>query len=101
VLQDVHWSAGMIGYFPTYQLGNLIAGQLWQRVGSDIPDLAEQIAAGELEPLREWLRENVHRYGAKFTTSELLERSLGERIEVGPFIAYLKDKLSAVYGVDL
>jgi carboxypeptidase Taq len=101
VLQDVHWSAGMIGYFPTYQLGNLIAGQLWQRVGSDIPDLAEQIAAGSLEPLREWLRENVHRYGAKFTTSELLERSLGERIEVGPFIAYLKDKLSAVYGVDL
>jgi carboxypeptidase Taq len=101
VLQDVHWSGGMIGYFPTYQLGNLVAGQLWQRVNSDMPELSEQIASGQLEPLREWLRDNVHRYGAKFTTRELLERVLGGPIEVGPFIAYLKDKLSAVYGVDL
>jgi carboxypeptidase Taq len=101
VLQDVHWSGGMIGYFPTYQLGNLIAGQLWQRANSELPELSEQIAAGQLEPLREWLRDNVHRYGAKFTTRELLERVLGGPIEVGPFISYLKDKLSSVYGVDL
>jgi carboxypeptidase Taq len=101
VLQDVHWSAGLIGYFPTYQLGNLIAGQLWQRVNADLPDLSERIAAGELQPLREWLLENVHRHGAKFTTGELLERVVGGPIAVAPFISYLKRKLSAVYGVEL
>ena len=101
VLQDVHWSAGLIGYFPTYQLGNLIAGQLWQRVNADLPDLSERIAAGELQPLREWLLENVHRHGAKFTTGELLERVVEGPIAVAPFISYLKRKLSAVYGVEL
>jgi carboxypeptidase Taq len=97
----VHWSAGLIGYFPTYQLGNLIAGQLWERVNADLPDLSERIAAGELQPLREWLLENVHRHGAKFTTGELLERVVGGPIAVAPFISYLKGKLSAVYGVEL
>jgi carboxypeptidase Taq len=101
VLQDVHWSAGLIGYFPTYQLGNLIAGQLWERVNADLPDLSERIAAGELQPLREWLLENVHRHGAKFTTGELLERVVGGPIAVAPFISYLKGKLSAVYGIEL
>ena len=101
VLQDVHWSGGLIGYFPTYALGNLIAGQLWEPVHSDIPDLDERIAAGELSPLREWLRENVHRHGAKFTTPELLERVVGAPIAVGPFVTYLKAKLSDVYGVAL
>jgi carboxypeptidase Taq len=101
VLQDVHWSGGAIGYFPTYALGNLIAGQLWQRAHVDIPDLDAQIAAGELAGLREWLREHVHRHGAKFTMPELLERVVGEPIAVGPFISYLKDKLSDVYRLDL
>jgi carboxypeptidase Taq len=101
VLQDVHWSAGLIGYFPTYALGNLIAGQLWQRIHQDLPDVDEQIAAGELSPLREWLRERVHRHGAKFTTAELLERVVGGPIEVGPFVSYLKAKLGDVYGLSL
>jgi carboxypeptidase Taq len=101
VLQDVHWSAGLIGYFPTYALGNLIAGQLWRRVNQDISDLDDRIAAGELAPLREWLREHVHRHGAKFTTKELLERELGESLAVDPFVAYLKAKLSDVYRVAL
>ncbi len=101
VLQDVHWSAGLIGYFPTYALGNLIAGQLWQRVHADIPDLDERFASGELSPLREWLREHVHRHGAKFPTPELLQRVVGGPIAVQPFVGYLKAKLSDVYGVDL
>ncbi len=101
VLQDVHWSAGLIGYFPTYALGNLIAGQLWQRAGTDIPDLDARIAAGELGPLREWLREHVHRHGAKFSTPELLQRVVGGPIAVEPFISYLRAKLSEVYGIDL
>ncbi len=101
VLQDVHWSAGLIGYFATYALGNLIAGQLWEKVHTDLPGLDDHIAAGELSPLREWLREHVHRHGAKFPASELLPRVVGSPIAVGPFVAYLKAKLGDVYGVDL
>jgi carboxypeptidase Taq len=101
VLQDVHWSAGLIGYFPTYALGNLIAGQLWERAHADLPDLDQSIAAGELSPLREWPRENVHRHGAKFPASELLARVVGGPIAVAPFIDYLKRKLSDAYGVAL
>ncbi len=101
VLQDTHWGSGLIGYFPTYALGNMIAGQLWQQARIDIADLDEQIAAGELQHLREWLRENVHRHGGKYTTTELLQRVVGGPIEVGPFVAYLKAKLSDVYQVAL
>ncbi len=101
VLQDVHWSGGTIGYFPTYALGNLIAGLLWERAHAELPDLDEQIGRGELMPLREWLRDHVHRHGSKFTTPELLERVVGAPIAVGPFVSYLKHKLSDVYGVEL
>jgi len=101
VLQDVHWSAGMIGYFPTYALGNLIAGQLWEAAQAEIAGLDDQLAAGELGELRKWLRRRVHRHGAKFATEELLEREGGGPISVAPFVRYLKAKLSDVYGVDL
>jgi carboxypeptidase Taq len=101
VLQDVHWSAGLIGYFPTYALGNLIAGQLWERAHIDVPDLDQLIAAGELSPLREWLRDNVHQHGAKFSSAELLQRVVGAPIEVAPFISYLKRKLGDVYRTEL
>jgi carboxypeptidase Taq len=101
VLQDVHWSSGLIGYFSTYALGNLIAGQLWEKVHVEVPELDDRIAAGDLGPLREWLRENVHRHGARFSSRELLERVVGEPIAVGPLVAYLKRKLSDVYGVTL
>ena len=101
VLQDVHWSAGLIGYFPTYAIGNLIAGQLWELAHTQVPDLDERIAAGELTPLREWLIEHVHRHGAKFTTTELLEREGAGPIAVAPFMRYLKGKLGDVYGLEL
>jgi len=101
VLQDVHWSSGSIGYFPTYALGNLIAGELWERVHVEHPDLDQHLEAGDLGPLREWLRESIHRHGAKFTMPELLERVVGDSIAVEPFVAYLKRKLSDVYGLRL
>jgi len=101
VLQDVHWSGGLIGYFPTYALGNLIAGQLWERAHADLGDLDDQIAAGELGALREWLRQHVHSHGAKFTTAELLAREAGGPMSVTPFTRYLKAKLGDVYGLDL
>jgi carboxypeptidase Taq len=101
VLQDVHWSAGLIGYFPTYALGNLIAGQLWERARADLSGLDDELAAGELGALREWLRQHVHRYGSKFTTKELLIREAGGPVSVTPFTNYLKAKLGDVYGIDL
>jgi carboxypeptidase Taq len=101
ILQDVHWSAGLMGYFSTYALGNLIAGQLWERAHQDLPDLEASLAAGELGGLREWLRAHVYRHGPKFSTAELLRRELGAPISVAPFVRYLKDKLGDVYGLSL
>jgi carboxypeptidase Taq len=101
VLQDVHWASGLIGYFPTYALGNLIAGQLFQSAHADLPDLDAQLGEGDLHGLREWLREHVHRHGAKFSSSELLDRLVGGPIAVGPFVDYLKAKLSQVYDLEL
>jgi carboxypeptidase Taq len=101
VLQDVHWSAGLIGYFPTYALGNLIAAQLFERAHVDMPDLDAQLAAGELHDLRQWLREKVHQHGAKFSTDELLRRAVGGPIAVRPFIDYLKGKLARAYDLEL
>jgi carboxypeptidase Taq len=100
VLQDVHWSSGLVGYFPTYALGNLIAGQLWHQAHVDLPDIDAQLEAGELVGLREWLRENVHRYGSKYSSRELLQRVVGGPIQVAPFVDYLKRKLGAVYELD-
>jgi carboxypeptidase Taq len=99
VLQDVHWAAGLFGYFPTYAIGNLVAGQLWQRVRDDLPDLDASLSAGDLTPLREWLRENVHRHGAKWAAGEVVQRLTGAPIAVDPFIAYLKAKLAGIYTV--
>jgi len=101
VLQDVHWSAGLIGYFPTYALGNLIAGQLWERARAELSGLDAEIAEGRLGSLREWLRQHVHQYGSKFTTKELLIREAGGPVSVTPFTNYLKAKLGDVYGIDL
>jgi carboxypeptidase Taq len=98
VLQDVHWAAGLFGYFPTYAIGNLVAGQLWERVRVDLPDLDARVSAGELLPLREWLREHVHRHGSKWGAAEVLDRVTGAPIAVAPFLAYLKGKLAGVYG---
>jgi carboxypeptidase Taq len=100
VLQDVHWSAGLFGYFPTYTLGNLIAGQLWERAHEQLPELDSSLAAGQLGGLREWLGLRVHRFGAKYPTAELLEREAGGPMTVAPFVRYLKAKFGDVYGLD-
>ncbi|HET6550873.1 MAG TPA: carboxypeptidase M32 [Solirubrobacter sp.] len=93
VLQDIHWGAGMIGYFPTYTLGNLMAAQLWRALSDDLPDIDSRLAVGEFGPLREWLREHVHRHGRKFESRELLRRATGEELSVEPWLAYLEAKL--------
>jgi carboxypeptidase Taq len=93
VLQDIHWGAGMIGYFPTYTIGNLMAAQLWRSLSVDLPDIESRIAAGDFASLREWLRENIHRHGRKFDSRELLHRATGEELSVEPWLAYLEGKL--------
>jgi carboxypeptidase Taq len=94
VLQDVHWSAGLIGYFPTYTLGNLMAAQLWERLADDLPEVDEEIDRGEFAPVREWLREHVHRHGRTLMPRELLRRVTGEDLRVEPFLRYLRLKLA-------
>ena len=93
VLQDIHWGAGMIGYFPTYTIGNLMAAQLWRALSADLPEIDASIAAGDFAPLREWLRDNIHRHGRKYTSRELLRRATGEELRVDPFLEYLEGKL--------
>jgi len=93
VLQDTHWGTGLLGYFPTYTIGNLMAAQLWERVEADLEDLDERIAAGDFEPLREWLRAHVHRHGRKYRPRELLQRITGEELRIDPFVSYLRAKL--------
>ena len=94
VLQDIHWGSGLIGYFPTYTLGNLIAAQLWVRLIEDVPAADELLERGEFGFLREWLGERVHRHGRKFPPRELLRRITGEDLRVDPFLRYLRDKLA-------
>jgi carboxypeptidase Taq len=96
VLQDVHWSRGTLGYFPTYALGNVISVQIWQRLLEDVPDLDEHIARGDLAPLGDWLREHLWRHGRKFTPQETLERIVGRGLDPEPYLAYLNGKLGAL-----
>jgi carboxypeptidase Taq len=100
VLQDVHWSGGSIGYFPTYALGNLISAQIWERVLAELPDIYDGFEQGEFAPLRDWLRENLHRHGRKYTPGETLERVVGtSQIDPAPYVRYLREKLAAIYGI--
>lgn len=99
VLQDVHWSGGMLGYFSTYALGNLISVQLWEKITADIPDLSEQFRKGEFGALLEWLRENIHVHGSKYEPQELVQRVTGSKIDSAPYVRYLKQKYSDIYNL--
>lgn len=99
VLQDVHWSAALFGYFPTYALGNVLSLQFYQCILRDIPDLAEQIAQGEFGTLLSWLRKHIHQHGSKFTPQELVQRITGEAINPLPFVEYVKAKYDELYGI--
>jgi carboxypeptidase Taq len=96
-LQDIHWSSGLIGYFPTYQLGNLISLQLWDKINAAIPDLTDQIERGEFAVLLGWLRANLHQHGRKFTSNELLQRITSSGLNPAPYLKYLKAKYSEIY----
>ena len=91
VLQDVHWSGGMIGYFPTYSLGNVLSGMLLERLQKDI-DLGSSVSDGKLNGVKNWLREHVHRWGATYSPKELQEKLFGDQYVPKPLVRYLERK---------
>jgi carboxypeptidase Taq len=97
VLQDVHWSYALMGYFPTYALGNLVSAQLWEVIQRDLPDLDQQIAKGEVSALLKWLREKLHRHGAKFEPQEIVQKITGSKINGDAYIRYLQKKFGEIY----
>ncbi|MCB9851239.1 MAG: carboxypeptidase M32 [Phycisphaerales bacterium] len=98
-MQDVHWSMGAFGYFPTYALGNLYAAQFLAAAKRDIPDLVDRIAAGDTRTLLDWLRRNVHRHGMRYQANELCREATGESLSVAPFMQYLETKFKPIYGL--
>ncbi len=99
VLQDIHWSWGLFGYFPTYALGNLVSAQLWEKFLTLNPELPDQIRQGDFSSLLSWLRVKIHQYGRKYEPQELVERVTKSRITPEPYIRYLKTKYSEIYGL--
>jgi carboxypeptidase Taq len=97
-LQDIHWSFGGIGYFPTYTLGNLYAAQFMEQARLDLPDLDDAIRLGEFGGLKRWLNENIHRHGQRWRAAELCRRVTGRDLSPGPLVAYLRGKYADLYG---
>jgi carboxypeptidase Taq len=92
VLQDIHWAGGAIGYFSTYALGNVISGQLWEKITADLPDVYDQFEQGEFGALAGWLEENLWRHGRKFKPREMVERITGGGLDPEPYLRYLRGK---------
>ena len=99
VLQDVHWSAALFGYFATYSLGNLYASQFFEQAQVELGDLDEQFARGEFTPLREWLIEKIHRRGACVPAADLVQQLTGKPLSHEPLIRHLRAKLTPLYGL--
>ncbi|MCY3714054.1 MAG: carboxypeptidase M32 [Gemmatimonadetes bacterium] len=97
VLQDIHWSHGSFGYFPTYTLGNLYAAQFYRAAERDLPGLSDQIARGELLPLRDWLRDHIHRPGMTHRAGDLVRHVTGEPLTADCFLAYIDGKYRSLY----
>lgn len=97
VLQDVHWSFGGIGYFPSYSLGNLYAAQILRKIQRDLPDFYQHIEAGRFDIIQNWLKENIHQYGKLYTPNELIVKVTGEELNAQYLVEYLEKKYSEVY----
>ena len=100
-LQDVHWSSGGFGYFPSYTMGNLYAAQLWDAAKRQVPGLEDKITAGDLGALLGWLRQNVHCHGKRYSTAELMKRVTGSPISEDFFIRYVSEKYGELYDVKI
>src|SRR5690606_33057656 len=91
-LQDVHWATGSFGYFPSYSIGAVIAGQLYETLRSERPELDEEIAAGYFAGLFEWLRQNIHSHGARLSTPELIQNATGRPLTAAAWLRYAEAK---------
>ncbi len=100
-LQDIHWSLGYIGYFPTYTLGNLYAAQFFSVFANTFPNWQEKVAQGDLAFIKEWLHQNIHQHGRRYTPQELCKRISGKELSEKPFIEYLVKKYKALYDITL
>jgi carboxypeptidase Taq len=99
VLQDVHWSSGLLGYFPTYALGNLLSAQFYQQAVSEVPEIPVEIERGEYGSLLGWMRDKIHTRGATDTPAELVQRITGGPMRTEPFLRYVRQKYGEIYGV--
>jgi len=98
VMQDTHWAAGDFGYFPTYALGNIFSGQILNTMEKALPNWKDEIAKGNFGNVKNWLTENVHRYSALYDPAVLIKKITGEEINVKPYLTYLNNKFSLIYG---
>ncbi|NTX33969.1 carboxypeptidase M32 [Myxococcus sp. CA033] len=101
VLQDIHWAWGELGYFPTYSLGNLYSASLYRAAGRELPDLEGQLRRGQMLPLRDWLRERIHRQGFRLPAEERVREVTGQGLTDADFLGYLRAKYGALYGISL
>lgn len=99
VMQDVHWSAGLFGYFATYALGNLYASQFFDQAREDLGDLDAQFRQGEFQPLRDWLCDKVHQHGQRYSAAVLAERITGKPLSHEPLMKHLRGKFGELYGL--
>ena len=99
VLQDIHWSAGLLGYFATYTLGNLISAQLWERFAAAHPTCDADIRRGDFSALLSWLRTEVHQHGRMFEPQELVRRATGAPVDPAPYLRYLEHKFGEIYSL--
>ena len=98
VMQDTHWASGLYGYFPSYALGNIYSGQILARIKEDIQDWRSQLAQGNLENIKGWLVKNVHSHGDLYEPAELIKKITGKKLDAKPYLEYLEEKYSALYG---
>lgn len=99
VLQDVHWSSGLFGYFPTYALGNLLSVQYYNQALKDHPEIPDEIAQGKFDTLLRWLNTNIHQHGRKFTADELTRQVTGSPMQYDAYLTYLQTKYGEIYGL--
>ena len=97
VLQDIHWSAGLFGYFPTYTMGNVLSVQLFEAAVEAHPQIPEEIGRGEFGTLLGWLRENIHRHGRKYEPEDLVQTATGRSLDTAPYLKYLNTKFGELY----
>ena len=100
-LQDIHWSHGSFGYFPTYSLGSVLAAQLDAALRRELDDADGLIRDGEFDPIMEWLTGNVHRHGCRYRTDELIRRATGEDLTADYYLDYAREKFGGIYDLDL